>query len=72
MGKKLIILFDLDGTLIDSTDAILESFHHSFEVHNIRHPKDEEIAALIGYPLDIYVQRVRSRRISYLGYSGYI
>jgi phosphoglycolate phosphatase len=27
---KKIILFDLDGTLIDSTEAILESFHHSF------------------------------------------
>jgi phosphoglycolate phosphatase len=53
MGKKLIILFDLDGTLIDSTDAILESFHHSFKTHGFMHPKDEEIVELIGYPLDI-------------------
>jgi len=49
----LIILFDLDGTLIDSTEAILETFHHSFKVHNYPKPKDEDITALIGYPLDV-------------------
>jgi len=49
----LIILFDLDGTLIDSTEAILESFHNSFNVHNHPHPSDEDIKALIGHPLDV-------------------
>jgi len=49
----LIILFDLDGTLIDSTEAILESFHNSFDVHNHPHPSDEAIKVLIGHPLDI-------------------
>lgn len=49
----MIILFDLDGTLIDSTEAILESFKHSFDVHGIPHSEDDEIKALIGYPLDI-------------------
>ena len=29
-----IILFDLDGTLIDSTDAILESFSVAFKTFN--------------------------------------
>jgi phosphoglycolate phosphatase len=48
----MIILFDLDGTLIDSTEAILESFHNSFKVHNFKAPSDEKIKALIGYPLD--------------------
>ncbi|MBN2782916.1 MAG: HAD family hydrolase [Campylobacterales bacterium] len=49
----MIILFDLDGTLIDSTEAILESFHNSFDVHNYPHPSDDEIKALIGHPLDV-------------------
>ncbi len=49
----MTILFDLDGTLIDSTEAILESFHNSFDIHQTQHPKDEEIKALIGYPLDV-------------------
>jgi len=30
----MIILFDLDGTLIDSTDAIVGTFHHAFDVHH--------------------------------------
>jgi len=49
----MIILFDLDGTLIDSTEAILESFHHSFDVYNYPHASDEDIKSLVGYPLDI-------------------
>lgn len=49
----MIILFDLDGTLIDSTEAILESFHNSFAVYDFVAPEDEEIKALIGHPLDI-------------------
>ncbi len=49
----MIILFDLDGTLIDSTDAIVSTFHYSFDVHEVKHPTDKEIMALIGYPLDI-------------------
>ena len=49
------ILFDLDGTLIDSTEAILESFYNSFETLGGKVPKVEEIKAQIGYPLaDMY------------------
>jgi len=54
----MIILFDLDGTLIDSTEAILESFHNSFKVHNFSHIDDESIKALIGYPLDIMYSKL--------------
>jgi len=49
----MTILFDLDGTLIDSTEAILESFHNSFELHGHPHPDNETIKALIGHPLDV-------------------
>jgi len=49
----MIILFDLDGTLIDSTDAILECFHHTFDVYNYAHPSDNAIKSLIGHPLDV-------------------
>ncbi len=56
--NKMIILFDLDGTLIDSTDAILETFHHSFEVHNYPHPDAKDIKALIGYPLDVMYEEL--------------
>ena len=48
----MIILFDLDGTLIDSTEAILESFHIACERLGFPSPKDEDIKRRIGYPLD--------------------
>lgn len=49
-----IILFDLDGTLIDSTEAILSTFHHTFKELNYNFTgNDEDIKSLIGYPLDI-------------------
>ena len=49
----MTILFDLDGTLIDSTEAILESFHHAYDLHEAEQPQDEAIKVLIGHPLDI-------------------
>jgi phosphoglycolate phosphatase len=54
----MTILFDLDGTLIDSTEAILESFHRTFEVLGGEHPEDEAIKALIGHTLDDMYLRV--------------
>ncbi len=49
----MIILFDLDGTLIDSTEAILESFGVAFETHGKEIPDDEAIKVEIGHPLDV-------------------
>ncbi len=55
MNKQdTIILFDLDGTLIDSTDAILESFYFAFQDQNFQFKgSDQDIKDEIGYPLDI-------------------
>ncbi|ECV6605614.1 HAD family hydrolase [Campylobacter jejuni] len=46
------ILFDLDGTLIDSTDAILNSFQGVFKALGLTSKNNEEIKNLIGYPLE--------------------
>lgn len=51
--KTKTILFDLDGTLIDSTEAILESFGVAFETFGTSVPEDESIKKLIGHPLDL-------------------
>jgi len=48
-----IILFDLDGTLIDSTEAILESFSEAYAKCGGVVPTDEHIKRLIGLPLEI-------------------
>ncbi len=52
----MIILFDLDGTLIDSTEAILESFSVAFKIFEKTVPADELIKAEIGHPLDVMFQ----------------
>jgi len=52
------ILFDLDGTLIDSTEAILESFYESFKNFDINLFDSSRIKSLIGYPLDIMYEKL--------------
>jgi phosphoglycolate phosphatase len=51
-NKKITILFDLDGTLVDSTEAILRCFDESFKHFKLSTPDDEDIKVLIGHPLD--------------------
>ena len=54
-NTPITILFDLDGTLIDSTEAILESFRVSFEILGGAIPDPERIKAQVGHPLaDMY------------------
>lgn len=51
--KSKIILFDLDGTLIDSTEAIVESFTVTYESFGVAVPSSESIISLIGLPLEM-------------------
>lgn len=61
----MIILFDLDGTLIDSTEAILESFYHSVAFHGeVTEVNDEMITSQIGHPLEVMFAGVGVREIS--------
>ena len=54
MSKDKIILFDLDGTLIESTDAIISTFLHTFKELDFDFKYSiNDIKSLIGYPLDI-------------------
>src|SRR6478672_10914269 len=46
------LLFDLDGTLIDSIELILNSARHAFVGFAGRAPSDEEWRAGIGRPLE--------------------
>lgn len=53
-NDEIIVLFDLDGTLIDSTDAIIECFYHSFKELNFDFRGEmDDIKREIGYPLDV-------------------
>ena len=54
MKKDIVLLFDLDGTLIDSTKAIVGTFNYTFEKLKYTFKGNEEdIKNLIGYPLDV-------------------
>lgn len=52
------ILFDLDGTLIDSTNGIIESFNVAFDTCNSKRADKDDICSLIGYPLEIMFERL--------------
>jgi len=45
------ILFDLDGTLVDSADLILESWRHTMRAHLGEVPGDEAWLSTLGQPL---------------------
>lgn len=57
---KKTILFDLDGTLIDSTPAILDGFDTAFKTHGQPLPDHEKIKSLVGYPLDVMFEELRA------------
>ena len=55
---SLALLFDLDGTLVDSIDLILTSFRHAFAEVVGRVPPDEAWIAGIGTPLAIQMREL--------------
>lgn len=51
MPHPTTVLFDLDGTLIDSIDLIVESYLHTFRTHRLPMLSREELIEGIGTPL---------------------
>ena len=51
MSKPSTFLFDLDGTLIDSTELIMSSFRHTMYAHRGMVPSEAEWRAGFGTPL---------------------
>lgn len=56
--KNLTLLFDLDGTLIDSTTSILAGFREAFLKFDVEYPGDKVVKDLIGYPLDYMFEKM--------------
>jgi len=50
-SKFDLIIFDLDGTLVDGREAIRENFHFALKKFGLPQVEDEEIDAMIGLPL---------------------
>jgi pyrophosphatase PpaX len=53
MARLETILFDLDGTLIDSVRLILDSYHHTLAQHGLPARSDEEWLKGVGTPLTV-------------------
>lgn len=47
------ILFDFDGTLVDTVRLILDSFHHTMRVHGLEPRSDDYWIAGLGTPLRV-------------------
>ena len=46
------VLFDVDGTLLDSADYVLGAVEYTLRIHGRTPPPREQIAVLMGPPLD--------------------
>jgi len=47
----MLVVFDLDGTVVDSTKALLEAHDAAWASQGLQRPPDEAILDLIGLPL---------------------
>jgi pyrophosphatase PpaX len=62
MRPPSTVLFDLDGTLIDSVDLIIDSYHHTFRHHGLALTSREELIEGIGTPLVAVFGRMTDQR----------
>ena len=53
MARYDTLLFDLDGTLINSVKLILDSYHHTLRVHGIPARTDDDWLRGVGTPLRV-------------------
>ncbi|MCA0971632.1 pyrophosphatase PpaX [Halobacillus litoralis] len=57
------ILFDLDGTLIDTNELIIASFQHTIRQYGDREYKREEVLDFIGPPLKESLEKINPDRV---------
>lgn len=57
------ILFDLDGTLLDTNDLIMGSFQHTIKQYADREYTEDEIQAFIGPPLRDSLMKIRPDQV---------
>jgi HAD superfamily hydrolase (TIGR01549 family) len=64
-GIKAII-FDLDGTLIDASDGVVECFNYALKEAGLKPAPAEEIKSTIGYPPKEVFKRYSKSKIEFL------
>jgi len=53
-----LVVFDLDGTLVDSQHAIVASMRAAFESQKLTPPDAAQVRSVIGLPLDGAIERI--------------
>jgi len=50
--KHQAILFDVDGTLLDTREFIFQAFEHAFQSHGLTHLSRQDVHTVTGRPLE--------------------
>lgn len=58
MGDLRLVIFDVDGTLVDSQGDIVASMHHAFGAVGAPTPERAAIIGIIGLSLDVAMARL--------------
>ncbi len=53
-----LVIFDLDGTLLDSRTSILRQWRALFVHHELAVPSDDAILSVIGLSLELAIGRL--------------
>ena len=56
------IFFDLDGTLVDSSEGIETTFLHTFKLLGVPAPDKETIRTFMGPPLEVTFTKHRPKK----------
>ncbi|MFX1239468.1 MAG: HAD hydrolase-like protein [Promethearchaeota archaeon] len=68
-NSKVLISFDLDFTLINNKEGIVNSFNHALNKHGVQEIAAEEIEKMIGIPLHEMFEKVSDLNPSQLSAS---
>lgn len=58
MNQYKLIIFDLDGTILDTTEGILSSVNYTIEKYNLPKPSYETLLSFIGPPIQLSFKKI--------------
>ena len=53
-----LVIFDCDGTLVDSQHHIVAAMHAAFGAHRLALPAADSVRRTVGLPLAVAIQRL--------------
>jgi len=60
--EKILLIFDLDGTIIDSAENLLKCTNVALKKYNFKPINRKKLESLIGFPLEKYFSHILSER----------